>query len=398
MSDPSDRGEEPLEAYRTRERDVAVAALVAPGRMRPRMARISSSFPLALVAFGALCAGVAPAITGCASSDRGQAPVASSSAPHVATAPASAPSSPPSSPPSNPPSSAASATTSPAPTAAPEKPDAGPAPMITGDEPDAGPPDPVAQRFCDAVIFLPQDRRAECCAAPSQTAKKLADQCAHKLSAALTRHAVTLMATDVDWCLAAEKKATRGCDWVTPRPEAVPAACVGIIRPGLKESDPCESSLECPKGMHCNGLTTVNFGHCGKAEPARSACNLTSDNLGTYTRQGEELARWHPTCDGRCVKRRCAPAIAPGEACSADADCGIGRCLGGKCTNALPPALGAPCVDACAVGSGCVHGTCVAKKPEGASCEVDAECHGDCVHVNGAATGTCIKSCGITRR
>jgi hypothetical protein len=261
---------------------------------------------------------------------------------------------------------------------------------------DAGAPDPLAARFCDAVVVLPERRKGECCGSASPVAALVGDQCVRTLTFALGQHAVTLSPEDVDRCVAAATRATSGCDWVTLTTAGVPPECEGVVKGALPEKAQCRSSLECRDDMRCLGLSTVDLGACGRPKVARSPCNLAVDMLATFTRQ-DHVDRAHPECAGYCARNRCEDAAAVGGACAGDAMCGRGRCASGKCTSAPLPALGEACDGACAAGARCVQGRCAAPKAEEAFCKVDAECRGACVRTDGGSGGTCTKSCAAPR-
>jgi hypothetical protein len=259
---------------------------------------------------------------------------------------------------------------------------------------DAGPPDPLAARFCDAVLLQTERRRAECCAASVGAAALIESQCVRTLTFALGQHAVTLAPADVDRCVEAVTRSTVGCDWVIPNTVALPPECDGLIKGSLKEKAQCRSSLECPDGMRCLGLSTIDFGTCGAPKPAHSMCNLAIDMLATLSRQ-DHVDRTHPECAGYCNRGHCEDVVATGGACATERACGGGHCASGKCTSTLP-AVGEACTDGCAAGSRCVKGKCVVPRAEGDGCEVDAECRGICVRADGGAAGTCAKSCPAT--
>ena len=259
---------------------------------------------------------------------------------------------------------------------------------------DAGAPDPLAQRFCGAVELLPEQRRAECCGASGGLAEALGESCVRTLSFALAQRAVTLAAADVDRCVEAMTRATSGCDWITPRSPALPPECEGVVKGALQEKAPCRSSLECPEGERCLGLSTVDLGRCGPPKSARSPCNVAVDTLATFTRQ-DHLDRTHPECEGYCGHGRCEDVVAEGGTCALDRACGRGRCASGKCTSALLPAVGEACSGACAGGARCAQGKCSAPRAEGEGCEQDAECRGACVRADGGVEGSCAKSCPV---
>ena len=257
---------------------------------------------------------------------------------------------------------------------------------------DAGPPDPLATRFCEAVQALPEQRRAECCASVRTGVVPVA-ACVRTLSYALAQHAVTLDPAELEACEGAMKKATEGCDWVTPWATTIPLVCQGILKGKLASKERCRSSLECAAGLRCQGLSATDIGACGPPRPARMQCGVAIDTLAAYTRQ-DHVDREHPECEGRCIRRQCDDAIALGAACQSDSQCGKNRCVAGKCAEGSLPTLGAACpAGACAAGAGCVSGVCVAPKAEGAACGSSAECRGECVTEDAGAAGTCAKRC-----
>jgi hypothetical protein len=272
---------------------------------------------------------------------------------------------------------------------------------------DAGPPDPLAQRFCDAIYTLPAQRTAECCDGapagdggsapkPSPIAVAFGGQCVRVLTSALSSHAVDLAPTDVDACAAAIAKATVGCDWVTlTLTVPIPPACEGILAGQLAEKAPCRSSLECAAGLRCQGLSAIDVGTCGPPRPPGQECNLAIDSFATLTRQ-DHNASAHPECDGYCSGKRCTAALPEGGACKLDAPCGKNRCEGGKCTATPLPGPGEACTAQCAYGLRCLGGKCAAPKAEGEACQTGAECRGACAPAtlaDGGAGGMCEKTC-----
>src|SRR5262245_56572734 len=75
---------------------------------------------------------------------------------------------------------------------------------------DAGAPDPLAQRFCDALYLLPGRRSSDCCGGAMMlaAANVIGQQCVRTLTFALASHAVTLASADVDACVEAMTAAT----------------------------------------------------------------------------------------------------------------------------------------------------------------------------------------------
>ena len=258
---------------------------------------------------------------------------------------------------------------------------------------DAGPPDPLAQRFCDAIYALPARRAGECCGTASSVGEAFAGQCVRALTYAMATHAVRLAPAGVDACVAAITKETVGCDWVTLKLSVpMPPACEGILEGQLHEKAPCRSSLECAAGLRCQGLSSIDLGVCAAPKPVGQECNLAVDMLASFTRQ-DHYARAHPECEGYCSGMRCQAAVPEGGACKADAQCGKLRCEGGKCTAAPLPGSGEACSAECADGLRCIGGKCAAPRAEGAACKSDVECRGQCVRGDGGAGGTCTKTC-----
>jgi hypothetical protein len=255
-----------------------------------------------------------------------------------------------------------------------------------------GPPDPQAQRFCAAIQALPQERKAACCA-DSPTGNAPVEACVRTLSYALADHAVALEPAALDACVAAMTQATLGCDWVTPFSLSMPPACATLLKGKIPENERCRSSLECAPGLRCQGLSATDIGACGPPRAARFQCGVGTDMLAVYTRQ-DDVDRDHPECAGHCARNQCEDAIAVGAACKSDSPCGRNRCFSGKCAADPLPALGAACpAGVCARGAGCLNGTCVAPKAEGAVCSSHAECRGQCVPGDAGTTGTCSKRC-----
>jgi hypothetical protein len=260
---------------------------------------------------------------------------------------------------------------------------------------DAGLPDPLAQRYCDAVYDQPVRRMSECCGPVHGAAAEMSGQCVRVLTAALASRAVSVDGAAVDRCVEAMQQATAGCDWVTPSASvAVPPACDGAIHGALGEKARCRSSLECAPGLRCQGLSTIDMGTCGAPKAAGHACNLAVDTLAAMARQ-DRYDRAHPECAGYCAGRRCEASLAEGAACKADVQCGKGRCAEGRCASSPPPEAGGPCAtSACAFGLRCVQGRCAAPKADGDACSSDAECRGACDKGDGGM-GKCGKQCSI---
>lgn len=262
---------------------------------------------------------------------------------------------------------------------------------------DAGAPDPLAQRFCDAVHVLPEKRAGACCGAGGNAGEVMSGQCVRTLSFALAQRALTIAPADVDRCVEAMTQATAGCDWIRPMGGVtMPEACEGIIKGALAEKAPCRSSLECQGSLRCQGLSTIDMGKCAPPKEAKQACNLAVDMLASFTRQ-DHVNRDHPECEGYCTHGRCEASVAEGGACESDLMCSKGHCASGKCTSAPLPAVGEACSGSCAPGARCLNGKCVAPRAEGEACSADAECRGACERGDGGTSGRCQKACPVVR-
>jgi hypothetical protein len=174
---------------------------------------------------------------------------------------------------------------------------------------DAGPPDPLAARLCDALHAVPAKRLAACTSKPAGPAPAIVQgQCVRTLTAALAAHAVKVDPGDVDRCNDAMTRATSGCDWAAGAGlSPLPAECDGVVHGALAAGASCRSSLECPDGSRCQGLSTIDTGTCAAPKAAGLPCNLADDMLATFARQ-DHYDRAHPECAGTCVGRMCRPA------------------------------------------------------------------------------------------
>ncbi len=122
----------------------------------------------------------------------------------------------------------------------------------------------------------------------------------------------------------------------------------------------------CNEGFECEGqLCTNNV--CAQPVATGGAC--TSD---------DECASFSDICSS--ATKKCAPMGLTGDACVDDGDCSpVYACGSGK-TCELGPGLGDPCVSDCIDHSYCdpATSTCMAPKPDGASCTDESECEGTC--------------------
>lgn len=236
---------------------------------------------------------------------------------------------------------------------------------------DDAPADPLAQRLCNALHAMPEDRRAACC--NDRPGLVVASECVRMLGAALRHKAVSLDAGDVDRCVGALEKAYDGCAWVGPNAVATPQECRGIVRGQLARGTRCRSALECAGDMYCHGVGPTSTGRCAPPHDDGGSCGGTVDPLVVYTR--DETSKSHPECKSFCDRRKCV-AFAPAfGACTVSAACGEGKqCVAGKCA---PGEAHAP-----------------AKKTAGEACTQDAECMGGCLKPDGGKAGSCGMKCG----
>lgn len=134
---------------------------------------------------------------------------------------------------------------------------------------------------------------------------------------------------------------------------------------------PCESENECAQGT-CTGVCTTLP---GPGEPCVQRDALTECNsIGLY-------------CG---VDNECVPYALDGETCGQTTICSPAyRCVGSICE--LQPTLGDSCTSNCIDGSWCDPSTqrCAAPQPDGAQCESNNQCIGDCEFGSGSA-GTCV--------
>lgn len=262
---------------------------------------------------------------------------------------------------------------------------------------DGSPPEPLALRFCQAVIDIEARRRGECCGAPGETGR-FTGECARTLSAAIRLNAASLDAGDVDKCEAAVGKDLEGCGWVGPSTPDLPAACEGVIHGLLTDEAVCRSSLECAEGLTCHGLTATRTGKCFPPKPAGVVCGGGIDTLAAFTRQNR-TSETHRECAGYCSRPVCSDPVALGGACKSSEECGPKRtCLNDKCSADPLPAVGQSCARGlCARGARCVKDKCVAPRGEGEECSTDLECRGVCDRPEGAAAGKCGKRCIVMK-
>lgn len=253
-----------------------------------------------------------------------------------------------------------------------------------------------ARKLCDALYLLPERRRAACCddaGGASKQAQQLADECSQALSSAVAGGGVVIRDDALESCLAGLDVAHASCEWVGPWSPPRPPSCLEVTLGTLGAEARCRSSRECAPGLHCEGVGPTDPGVCAPAAADGSLCNTAVDTLATYL-QDDSLAA-HPTCTGRCVRRRCQPALAAGAACTSNSECGVDlHCDGKTCIAGETAAAGEPCADSgCADGSLCLQHVCVARAPAGTACTTDLECRGACIKAEDG-TRKCAPKCG----
>jgi hypothetical protein len=132
-----------------------------------------------------------------------------------------------------------------------------------------------------------------------------------------------------------------GADSICHAPLAQGAACT---------TEPCAN------GLYCAGRTSTNPGRCEPLPHLGQPCEGACAEIGA-------------TCAGGF----CVEIGVSGDACTSDAGCSMFyQCNGTAC--ALLPTLGMPCRTSCYEAAYCDGTTCVAQKPNGATCLRSDEC------------------------
>ena len=220
-----------------------------------------------------------------------------------------------------------------------------------------------------------------------------ADECARTLSAALRANVAEIALPEFEECSSALVKLHDGCDWVGPNAPAIPLDCNNVLRGKLPARTRCRSSLECQGTLRCQGVSASNPGLCGSPLEHGAECGAGVDPLASLLRQ-ELLEEEHPECSGHCERRRCTAPISPGGRCSASVQCPINyHCERQRCQPGPLDKLGEGCSGLCDGGARCLKGRCVLPLPEGATCEVDAQCLGACRHGDTGTGGSCAHDC-----
>jgi hypothetical protein len=270
-----------------------------------------------------------------------------------------------------------------------------------------GPPMPLAEKLCEALTSLPENKRASCCnTTPGVT---ITAGCTRQLSAALRHDALEVDEKDVDACVAAFEKTLEGCDWVGPFVPGPPAACQGLLKGKRAAGQTCRSSLECTGNQRCKDYGPNAIGKCGAPGVSDEAsCGGSVDALATYTRQ-TDLDKRHPECNERCIRRKCQAPLHDGAGCVVTSECRDGaQCMAPpgappqkhgyiptkQCVAVvLPEKEGAPCPGgACAGTLSCIRGKCAPRKNTGAACNDEYECRGGCLK-DGGTQGICGPRC-----
>jgi hypothetical protein len=259
-----------------------------------------------------------------------------------------------------------------------------------------GEPDGRAKRYCQALLELPAQRKAQCCR--GSAGFTATGECLRTLTHALRSGAITIEAGALDRCVEAAEKSVEGCDWVGPAAPAAPEACRELLRGARDSGAACVSSLECKTGLFCRGLSAAQRGVCAPSGRPDEPCGSGIDGLVAYTRP-PDWETSHRECSGYCLGRRCQPAVSLGGACKTNAQCEKGAiCSREHCVAGSLPSRGQPCSSGeCASGLRCIRGRCEATKPAGEACESDQECNGGCVTSDAGKKGRCGMKCSDTR-
>lgn len=263
------------------------------------------------------------------------------------------------------------------------------------------PPVPLALKLCTALSEMPEKKRAACCSTTPGVI--VTSECVRMLSAAMRDKAVELTEASVEGCISAFDKTLDGCDWVGPFAPGPPKECQSIIKGVLGEGKKCRSSLECAGTLRCKGVGPTTKGKCGPPKEAGELCGGTTDSLAGFVLANLTLDQTHPECvTGKCIKHRCAAAVAEAGDCQVTADCADGlQCIGAgakakKCAKRALPNEGEACPGGvCAGELQCISNKCSSRKPAGAECKDDFECKGGCLRGDAGSKGKCGMRCDI---
>ncbi len=254
------------------------------------------------------------------------------------------------------------------------------------------PPHPHAQQLCAALHTLPAKRKQTCCRERA-FGYLVTPECIRTLSIALHQKTVTLDTSALSACAQAIQQAHQGCAWVGPWPPPTPTACLSLLRGTRPQGQPCRSSLECLRPLHCHNLGPTQSGRCAPPQPHGTPCGAAPDPLAVYTRQ-DNTETEHPTCQGYCRRFRCRTHHTPHSSCSADIQCTKGHsCNGHRCIQGQPNTEQARCSGRCASPLRCVKGRCIRPKPQGSPCLSSLECLGACEIPDGQTLGRCAIQC-----
>lgn len=185
-------------------------------------------------------------------------------------------------------------------------------------------------------------------------------------------------------------------------------SCRGAVIGRQPSGAPCRYRYECEDGLFCYGYTDGLDGTCG--EPSEGGNCRAEESLLTADDILDYYFGRHPACvEGRVCQHTgnygyCAKTAASGGHCVYDTDCEPGlRCHLGVCGAEGPADVGGVCRSwldcktrlVCAIPSGAVEGTCVARKGDGEACTTTSdECKGACVSLDGGTEGVCVAYCG----
>ncbi len=254
------------------------------------------------------------------------------------------------------------------------------------------PPHPHAKQLCEALHTHPAQRKQACCRERA-LGYLVTPECIRTLSIALHQKTVILDTSALSACQQAMQQAHQGCAWVGPWPPPTPAFCLGLLRGTRSQGQPCRSSLECKRPLHCRDLGPTQAGRCAPPQTPDTPCGTAPDPLAAYTRQDNTEVD-HPVCQGYCRRFRCRSHHLPASPCKADIQCTKGHyCNGQRCIKGQPNTENSPCTGRCTAPLRCVKSRCIRPKPQGAACLSSLECLGACEIPEGQTLGRCTMQC-----
>jgi hypothetical protein len=219
-----------------------------------------------------------------------------------------------------------------------------------------------AEDVCELLHTLPALRKAKCCG--SVPSRFLYDECVRSLGQALASNAVTLDQAAVGRCRASLTERYSGCDWVTPGQPLPGPECRRLVLGRLELGASCDSSLECRRGLHCDGAAAGQRGTCAAPVALGVSCGSSVDALGAYLLD-TELEREHPRCRDFCsrITHRCEPSPRVGATCAVSSQCAPDqRCESGICAAGAVARRGAGPGQACQTDFDCEIGGCLPRE------------------------------------